>query len=153
MNQHWSHWLALGFGSGLVPKAPGTAGTALAWVMWLVLSMWLNQSALLIVAVWSVLIGVWICERCVQALGVHDHPSMVWDEIAAFWLVLVAVGDDWLLQLIAFGLFRFFDAVKPPPIRWVDAKVKGGFGVMVDDVLAAAATLLVIFGVKAIAGI
>jgi len=87
--------------------------------------MWLNQSALLIVAVWSVLIGIWICERCVQALGAHDHPSIVWDEIAAFWLV----------------------------ISWVDAKVKGGFGVMVDDVLAAAATLLVIFGVKALAGI
>lgn len=150
MNRHWSHWLALGFGSGLVPKAPGTAGTALAWLMWIGLSMWLNQSALLIVAVWSVLIGIWICERTVQALGVHDHPSIVWDEIAAFWLVLVAVGDDWLMQLIAFGLFRFFDAVKPPPISWVDAKVKGGFGVMVDDVLAAAATLLVIFGVKAL---
>lgn len=150
MNRHWAHWLALGFGSGLVPKAPGTAGTALAWVLWIALSLWLNHATLLFVALWSILIGVWVCERTVHALGVHDHPSIVWDEIAAFWLVLFFVGPDWLMQIVAFALFRFFDAVKPWPIRWVDAKVKGGFGVMIDDVIAAAATLIVIYGFKTV---
>ena len=148
MNGHWSRWLALGFGSGLVPKAPGTAGTALAWLSWTIMSLWLDGTALLIVVLWSLLLGVWICEQTVRALGVHDHPSIVWDEIAAFWAVLWVVGGGFWTQLAAFVLFRFFDSVKPPPINWVDRQVKGGFGVMIDDVLAAGATLLVIGAVK-----
>lgn len=144
MNRHWAHWLALGFGSGLAPRAPGTAGTLVAWFTWMLMALWLNHTALFFVVAWSLVLGVWICERTVRALGVHDHPGIVWDEIAAFWAVLWMVGDDWQWQLLAFALFRFFDAAKPPPIGWVDRRVKGGFGVMIDDVIAAAATLLVI---------
>ena len=148
MNGHWSRWLALGFGSGLAPKAPGTAGTALAWLTWWLMSLVLDHTALFIVVAWSLVLGVWVCEQAVRALGVHDHPAIVWDEIAAFWAVLWLAGGSFIWQLLAFALFRFFDAAKPPPIGWVDRRVKGGFGVMIDDVLAAAATLLVIAGIR-----
>ncbi|MGC1440255.1 MAG: phosphatidylglycerophosphatase A [Burkholderiaceae bacterium] len=148
MNAHWSRWLALGFGSGLLPVAPGTAGTALAWALWAVMSLWLDNAALLIVVMWSLVLGPWICEQTVRALGVHDHPAIVWDEVAAFWALLWLTGGDVWWQLLAFVLFRFFDSVKPWPISWVDRRVKGGFGVMIDDVIAAGAALLVIGVVK-----
>ena len=139
-----AHAIALGFGAGLSPVGPGTVGTLVAWpVGWLlggVLSpAWLVAGlAVLFVA------GVWACGVTGRALGVDDHSAMVWDEIVAFLLVLAIVPRDLRWQLGAFVLFRAFDIVKPPPIRWFERRYHGGFGVMLDDLLAAAYTLLVL---------
>lgn len=90
------------------------------------------------------LLGIWACEETGRDLGVADHGGMVWDEVAAFWLVLLVLPGGWIEQAVAFALFRAFDIVKPPPIRHFDARLKSGFGVMFDDLLAAAYTLLVL---------
>ena len=154
---HPAHFVALGLGSGLSRIAPGTAGTLWAWISFLVLSPWMNDGrwALLIGA--SLLLGWWASTVTARDLGVLDPSSVVWDEIAAFWLVLwLAMPIGLVGQVMAFGLFRFFDSVKPGPVGWADAlfhKVdpavdpaawrKAGFGIMLDDVVAAACTLLV----------
>lgn len=149
MRRHPAHWVALGFGSGLAPFAPGTAGTLAGWLSFVILDRWLGDPAWAVICLLGFFLGVWCSTKVINALGVHDHPAIVWDEILAFWLVLWVASpfaSDWLDQLILFGLFRFFDAVKPPPISWLDKNVKGGFGVMVDDLAAAAASLLVYAG-------
>ena len=113
---HPAHAIALGFGSGLAPRAPGTVGTLWAWVAFLVLDRWLGplQWGLLIAA--STVVGAWACTVCARHLRVADPGAIVWDEVIAFWLVLwLAMPMGWLGQLAAFGLFRFFDAVKPSP--------------------------------------
>jgi len=144
MRQRLSRLIAFGFGSGLSPWAPGTVGTLWAWLAFVVLERWLGP------AVWAVLIaagaaiGVWACGRTARDLGVPDHRSIVWDEIVAFWLVLLFVPAGAAAQSAALVLFRFFDIVKPPPIRHFDAKLKNGFGVMFDDLLAAFYTLLLV---------
>jgi len=137
-----SRLIALGFGSGLSPVAPGTMGTLWAWAAWLVLSMWLSPLEILAVCAGGFAIGVWACQRTGEALGVADHGAIVWDEVVAFWLVLSLAGGGAGTQLAAFALFRFFDVVKPPPIRHFDATIKNGFGVMFDDLIAAFYTLL-----------
>lgn len=150
MLAHPAHLIALGFGSGLSPKAPGTVGTLWAWLAWLVLSLWLNplQLGLLIAA--GTLVGWWACTVTADHLGVLDPGNIVWDEVVAFWLVLwLVLPAGWLGQLIAFALFRFFDAVKPGPVRWADNAFhgsgwRGGFGILLDDFVAAFCTLLVI---------
>ena len=150
MLAHPAHLIALGFGSGLSPKAPGTVGTLWAWLAWLVLSLWLNplQLGLLIGA--GTLVGWWACTVTADHLGVLDPGNIVWDEVVAFWLVLwLVLPTGWLGQLIAFALFRFFDAVKPGPVRWADNAFhgsgwRGGFGILLDDFVAAFCTLLVI---------
>ncbi len=150
MLAHPAHLIALGFGSGLSPKAPGTVGTLWAWLAWLVLSLWLNplQLGLLIAA--GTLVGWWACTVTADHLGVLDPGNIVWDEVVAFWLVLwLVLPTGWLGQLIAFALFRFFDAVKPGPVRWADNAFhgsgwRGGFGILLDDFVAAFCTLLVI---------
>jgi len=147
---HPAHLIALGFGSGLSPKAPGTVGTLWAWLAWVLLAPWLNplQAGGLIVA--STLIGWWACTVTADHLGVLDPGNIVWDEVVAFWLVLwLVMPAGWLGQLIAFALFRFFDAVKPGPVRWADEAFhgfgwRGGFGILLDDFVAAFCTLLVI---------
>jgi len=144
MRSHPAHVMALGLGSGLAPKAPGTVGTLVGWGSFVLLALILSDLMWLVLLVIGLLAGVWWCQRVIRALGVHDHPAIVWDEILAFWLILWVAGpfaQTWLSQLILFGLFRFFDAVKPPPIRWLDQNVKGGLGVMIDDLAAALATL------------
>lgn len=133
---HPAHFFAFGFGSGLARKAPGTAGTLVAFPLYAVL-MGLPELYFWILASVFLLAGIWICDVAGKALGVHDHGGIVWDEIAAFLCVLPFAPSTWLGWLIAFALFRLFDIVKPFPIGWLDAKVKGGFGVMLDDVLAA----------------
>jgi len=142
MRQRLSRLIALGFGSGLSPYAPGTVGTLWAWLAFVVLDRWLEPAgwALLIVA--AAVAGVWACGKTAHDLGVADHGSIVWDEIVAFWLVLLFVPAGFGAQFGAFVVFRFFDIVKPPPIRYYDAKLKNGFGVMFDDLLAAFYTLL-----------
>ena len=121
MLAHPAHAIALGFGSGLSPKAPGTVGTLWAWLAFLALQPWMNDArwALLIAA--SLPLGWWACTVTARNMGLADPGSIVWDEVAAFWLVLWLVTPaGWVDQLLAFGLFRFFDAVKPGPVAWAD---------------------------------
>lgn len=147
--QHPAHFVALGFGSGLAPVAPGTVGTLLAFPLYQLmvaglgpLDTWPPRLAFLgIVAVFFA-IGVWACGRTGRDLGVSDHGSMNWDEVVAFLLVLLLTPEGLGWQLSAFVLFRFFDVVKPPPIDYFDRTLKGGFGVMFDDLLAAFYALL-----------
>ena len=150
MLAHPAHLIALGFGSGLSPKAPGTVGTLWAWLAWLVLSLWLNPLQLGVLIGAGTVVGWWACTVTADHLGVLDPGNIVWDEVVAFWLVLwLVLPTGWLGQLIAFALFRFFDAVKPGPVRWADNAFhgsgwRGGFGILLDDFVAAFCTLLVI---------
>jgi phosphatidylglycerophosphatase A len=134
--------LALGFGSGLSPWAPGTVGTLWAWLVFVVLESVLGPSQWAVILPLAFVAGIVACGATARDLGVADHGGIVWDEIVAFWLVLLVVPSALGWQLAAFLLFRFFDIVKPPPIRYCDRNVKGGFGVMLDDLLAAGYTLL-----------
>lgn len=139
---HPAHLVACGFGSGLAPVAPGTFGTLFGWASFLLLSRVLSEPALLTLIGFCFAFGILACQRTGKALGVIDHGSIVWDEIVPFWLVLLLTPADWRWQLAAFLLFRFFDIVKPPPANYFDEKVKNGFGVMMDDLVAAFYTLL-----------
>jgi phosphatidylglycerophosphatase A len=141
---HPSHFIALGFGSGLSPFAPGTAGTLLGWLLFPVLSWLMTDAALLLLLCIFFAGGVLAAERTGRALGVPDHGAIVWDEMVAIWLVLVFAPPTLIWQAVAVALFRFFDIVKPPPVRNVEAAFKGGFGVMIDDIVAAAYALLVL---------
>ncbi|NML33669.1 phosphatidylglycerophosphatase A [Paraburkholderia sp. G-4-1-8] len=145
MLSHPWHILSLGFGSGLSPIAPGTFGTLFAWASFVVLNRYLT------VLEWGALIvvgfvgGIALCGFTAKRLAVEDPSAVVWDEIVAFWLVLLMVTPATLTgQLWAFIVFRFFDMVKPPPIGYFDRRLKGGFGIMFDDLIAAFFTLLVI---------
>lgn len=139
---HPSHFIALGFGSGLSPVAPGTAGSLLAWLLYPALAWSMSDVALLGLLVVFFIGGVLACGRAGRALGVPDHGAIVWDEMVAVWLVLVFAPPTLLWQAVAVALFRFFDIVKPPPVRNVEAAFKGGFGVMIDDIVAAGFALL-----------
>ena len=148
MLAHPAHFLSQGFGSGLSPIMPGTAGTLFAWLSFAVLSV--RWPHIFTPMNWGIIIflgyflGVWACEVTGKNLGIADHGSMVWDEIIAIWLVLLFLMPcDLKTQIWAFLLFRFFDMVKPAPIGFFDRHIKGGLGVMVDDIVAAFFTLLV----------
>ncbi len=148
MWSHYSHLIALGFGSGLSPIMPGTSGTLFGWVTFVMISQrWPDIFTPLtwgIIIIIGFAIGVGACDRTGRDLGVSDHGSMVWDEIIAFWLVLILIMPaSFSTQLWAFFWFRFFDMVKPPPIQHFDRYIKGGFGVMWDDIVAAFYTLLI----------
>lgn len=146
LTAHPAHFIALGFGSGLAPWAPGTFGSLAALPLFWMLQTSLGPSALLIVIAAAFVLGIWACSLAGKHLGVSDHGSIVWDEIVAMWLVLAFTPMHWLWWLVAFGLFRFFDILKPWPIRFFDARLKNGFGVMFDDLLAALYALLLIKG-------
>ena len=147
LTSHPAHFIALGFGSGLAPKAPGTFGTLAALpLFWLLLQAGWSLPVLLFIVVASFTLGIWACAVTGKNLGVADHGGIVWDEIVAIWLVLVFTPTDWIWWLVAFGLFRFFDILKPWPIRFFDTRLKNGFGVMFDDLLAALYALLIIKG-------
>ena len=139
---HPAHFLALGCGSGLAPKAPGTFGTLFAWISYPFLSSNFSEFGLLAVLTAAYLLGIWVIDVTGRALGDPDHGSIVWDEIVPFWLVLLMTPDIFLWQLTAFMLFRYFDITKPQPARYFDMHVKNGFGVMADDLVAAGYTLL-----------
>jgi phosphatidylglycerophosphatase A len=128
-------FLAFGFGSGLSPRAPGTAGTLVAVPLYWLISdcSLLAYSALVLLAA---LLGVWICDVASRQLQVHDHPGIVWDEFVGYWITMWAVPADWSWMLVGFVVFRVFDIAKPWPISHLDRQVKGGFGIMIDDVLA-----------------
>lgn len=134
--------IAFGFGSGLLRPAPGTWGTLFAWLVWVGLFESLNDTSVAFGLVIAFAVGCLACERTGRAMGVSDHGGMVWDEMVAFWLVLWLIPSTLAAQAVAFVLFRVFDIIKPPPIRYFDAHLKGGFGVMWDDLLAAAYSLL-----------
>jgi phosphatidylglycerophosphatase A len=144
---HPAHAIAFGFGAGLSPFAPGTAGTALGWAIGWALGA-LHPAAFVSVVLAFFLVGLWACEVTGRHLGVADHGAMVWDEVVAFLLVLCIVPRELAWQGAAFALFRFFDIVKPPPIRQLERRFGGGFGVMFDDIVAAGYTLLVLAVVK-----
>lgn len=129
-------WLAFGFGSGLSPRAPGTAGSLAALLPALVLWPLPMGWGLLLVAI-AFAIGCWCCQRCAQQLGEDDPGAIVWDEFVGVWLVLVLVPKLWWLWLLAWALFRVFDILKPWPISAVERRVDGGLGIMLDDILAA----------------
>lgn len=135
------HLLSLGFGSGLAPFAPGTFGTVAALPLYWLMSS-LPLISYLMLTVLAFVIGVYLCGYTSRALGVHDHSGIVWDEIVGYMITMIAVPVDPLWMLAGFLLFRFFDIVKPWPIRWADQKLSGGFGIMFDDVLAGIFALL-----------
>lgn len=147
MLAHPAHFIAQGFGSGLSPVMPGTAGTLLGWLLFVVMSQrWpqffteLHWAAIIVL---GFVVGVYACEKTGRALRSRDDGSMVWDEIIAMWLVLLLIMPaDFTTQCWAFFWFRLFDMVKPPPIAYFDRHIKGGFGVMWDDIVAAFYTLL-----------
>lgn len=139
---HPAHAVAFGFGAGLVPVSPGTAGTALGWPIFWLLDRLLDGYGLLAAIALLFGVGVWACGRTGTDLGVHDYGGLVWDETVAFLLVLFFAPPGLAWQLAGFALFRFFDIVKPPPIGYFDRRIHGGLGVMVDDLMAAFYTLL-----------
>lgn len=134
---HPAHFLSFGFGSGLSPVAPGTAGTLVAFPLYWLMQQWLSGTAILVVILLMFMVGVWACQYTGQALGVPDHGGIVWDEIVAFLLVLHFFPQTLPGYASAFLLFRLFDIWKPFPIRYADQHIHGGFGVMFDDLLAA----------------
>lgn len=144
---HPAHAIAFGFGAGLAPFAPGTAGTALGWALGWALGA-LHPGIWFFTILTFFVLGVWACEVTGRNLGVADHGAMVWDEAVAFLLVLSIVPRELGWQAAGFALFRLFDIAKPPPIRSLERRFGGGFGVMFDDIVAAAYTLLVLAAVK-----
>jgi phosphatidylglycerophosphatase A len=150
MLSHPLHAIALGFGSGLAPIGPGTAGTLWAWAAYLVLKAWLTPLGMGLLIAVSLPLGWWACTVTARNMRVLDPGSIVWDEVVAFWIILwLLMPAGWDTQLAAFLLFRFFDTVKPGPVAWADNRYHGfgwagGFGIMLDDLVAAFCTLLVI---------
>lgn len=139
-----AHIFALGFGSGLLPKAPGTFGTLMAFPLFWMISGYAISIKLGIVAALFAL-GIYFCNETSDALGVADHGGIVWDEIVGMMLVLTFTPPHWFFWMVAFLLFRLFDIWKPFPIRYFDRKLKNGFGVMFDDLLAAIFASLCMF--------
>jgi phosphatidylglycerophosphatase A len=162
VRQTASRTIAFGFGSGLSPVAPGTVGTLWAWAAFLVGEYFLSTEDFLWIIGCGTLLGCWVCGHVSEELGKKDFGGIVWDEIIAFWIILILIMPTSIwMQAIAFGLFRFFDAVKPGPIGMIDRHFKNlesniegtssmlqiiwrGFGIMVDDLAAAFFTLLAV---------
>jgi phosphatidylglycerophosphatase A len=140
------HLLAFGLGSGCAPKAPGTFGTLAAIPFWWLFLQDVPLIPYLCVLIAGFAFGVYLCEQTSKDLGVHDHGGIVWDEWIGLWITYIAlpVGIEWILT--GFVLFRFFDILKPWPIKWLDEKVHGGFGIMIDDVLAGIFALMCVQG-------
>lgn len=137
------HLLAFGFGSGLAPRAPGTWGTVAALLPWYFLQQ-LPLPGYIAAIVIAAAAGIAICGRTARDLGVHDHGGIVWDEFVGLWIALLWVPLQPLWVLAGFLLFRLFDIFKPWPISWCDRHLQGGFGIMVDDLLAGAAACVVL---------
>jgi phosphatidylglycerophosphatase A len=136
--RNWRHWLAFGLGSGLARVAPGTFGTAVSIPFYLLLSH-LPPAIYAACVVGAFAFGVWLCNSVSRELGVHDHGGIVWDEFVGYWLTMFLLPPTWGWILAGFAMFRLLDIWKPWPIRWVDDNVSGGFGIMVDDVIAGVA--------------
>jgi phosphatidylglycerophosphatase A len=147
---HPAHLVALGFGAGLSPLAPGTCGTLWAWLAFHVMQLWLAPAAIGWIVLLALPLGWWACTVTARHMGIADPAAIVWDEILCFWIILWLVTPASLAgEFAAFLLFRYFDAAKPGPIGWADRRLKGfgwrgGFGILADDLVAAFCTLFVI---------
>lgn len=136
-------FFALGFGSGLAKKAPGTFGTLAAVPLFYVASLYLSLTYLVVLTCLISVVGVYICDKAAKEIGVDDHPAIVWDEFAGFFITMLASPVSWLSLLVGFLLFRIFDIVKPWPISIADKKLHGGVGIMLDDILAGLVALVI----------
>ena len=137
-NNFWKnpiHLIACGLGSGAMPVAPGTFGTLIAVPLFLLLQP-LTYELYIFITVVLFLVGIWLCHITARDLGTHDHAGIVWDEIVGFLITMIGAPIGWLWIAVGFILFRLFDILKPWPIRWIDKRVGGGFGIMLDDLLA-----------------
>ena len=132
------HFLALGFGSGLIKPAPGTWGTLSAVPLYYLLMQFMNSASIsyFVVILLSFVVGIYLCGKTATDVGVHDHGAIVWDEIVGFLITMALVPLSWVNIVAGFVLFRIFDIIKPWPIKLLDKHVHGGFGIMIDDVLA-----------------
>jgi phosphatidylglycerophosphatase A len=137
------HLLSLGFGSGLSPKMPGTMGTVIGVGLYLLLPH-MDWKIYLGIILASFFVGIFLCGYTAKALKVHDHPGIVWDEIVGYFITMFMVPKEWVWILIGFLLFRLFDILKPWPISIADKRLKGGFGIMIDDVIAGIFALIII---------
>lgn len=141
------HFLAFGFGSGLSPIAPGTVGTLAAIPLYLLMSL-LSPVGYVVLLLVIIVAGVWICDQSAHALGLEDPGGIVWDEFAGFLVTMFLAPQGWAWLLAGFVLFRLFDIWKPYPISWLDQQVKGGMGIMLDDLVAGLYAWLVLQGVS-----
>ena len=137
------HFMASGFGMGAMPVMPGTFATLAAIPLYLVLIK-LGLVLYVIITITAVLAGVYLCQKANDDFGTEDHPAAAWDEIAGFLIVMIAIPPTWYYIMLGFALFRYFDIAKPGPIGWIDRKVHGGLGVMLDDVAAALASWIIL---------
>jgi phosphatidylglycerophosphatase A len=137
------HLLATGFGSGLAPRAPGTFGSVLAVVLWLPLQM-LTAPVYATVVVCSTVFGIWLCDRVAREMQVKDPACIVFDEFVGVWIALFMLPTGWWWIAVGFAAFRFFDILKPWPVGWLDRNLKGGWGIMLDDVAAGLLSLLLV---------
>lgn len=139
------HFLALGLGSGLIHPAPGTWGSLAGLIIGALLFPWAGTISFAILTALSFLLGCYLCQKTADDMGVHDHGSIVWDEFVGVWICLLFIPElSWFWCVIAFVIFRFFDILKPYPIKFFDEKLESGFGIMIDDVLAAVYGVIVI---------
>ena len=146
MSNPW-HLLATGFGSGLSPIMPGTMGSIAAIPFWYVLD-WLPLKPYLLVLLICTLLGIYICHRAAKDMGVHDHGSVVWDEFVGMWITLMAIpNNSWQWVIAGFVVFRIFDIWKPQPIGWFDKHIRGGLGIMLDDIIAAIFAVIILYPV------
>ena len=134
-------FLAFGFGSGLAPKAPGTFGTLACIPLWWLLS-YLDITFYIIACLFVFIAGIYICGEASRKLQLHDHPGIVWDEFAGFLITMIGIQFSWFNLIAGFFFFRLFDILKPWPINWLDKRVKGGLGIMLDDILAGILALI-----------
>lgn len=146
LRAHPAHFLALGFGAGLAPRAPGTFGTLVAFPLYWALAG-LPPAAYWVLVALGALVGVWACARTARALGEADPACVVWDEVVAFLTVLPFAPASLWGVITAYGLFRLFDILKPFPIGWLEQSARGGLGIMLDDLMAAAYAILCLWGI------
>lgn len=141
--RHPAHFAAFGFGSGCAPKAPGTFGTLMAVLLYLPMQQW---SLLWFCGfiLFAFVLGIYLCGKASESLGVHDHGGIVWDEFVGFWITMIAVPFTWYWLLLGFALFRLFDIWKPWPIKYFDQHVHGGLGIMLDDIIAGVFALVLL---------
>jgi len=149
---NWVHFLAFGFGAGASPWAPGTVGTLVAIPLYLLFA-WTPIAVYLLIVLIAFTAGIWLCEIAERDTGIHDHPGIVWDEIVGYFIVMIGVPHTLKWIILGFLLFRLFDIWKPWPIKIVEAKFKGGLGIMLDDVVAAVYALIVMQVVSWLMGV
>jgi phosphatidylglycerophosphatase A len=145
-------FLGFGFGSGLAPRAPGTAGSLVALPL-VAGALTLGPLAYALITLGVVLAGIWLCGESARRIDAHDHPGIVWDEFAGMLVTFLGAANDWPTLLLGFVLFRFFDILKPWPIRELDHSIHGGLGIMLDDVVAGVFAAIALLAARAAIGL